>query len=95
MAIHILLDPLSMHPAAYDKSRAIISKRNRKLLDDAYNGKDIPKPVGDEGKSEIDKIINFAKTHAITGTPTLVLPDGKIMTGSMNAEVLIKLLMEK
>lgn len=92
IAIHLLLFPLPMHPDAYDKSRSIIGAKSRNLLDMAFEGKDIPKPVGGWGKAQIDNVIAFAKEKGVHGTPTIVLPDGSVMVGSRDAGLLKRIL---
>jgi thiol:disulfide interchange protein DsbC len=92
VAIHVILFPLSMHPAAYDKARVIVARKDRKLLDDGFEGKELPKPNGNEGKDMVDKNIAFANANGISGTPTLVMPDGKVVVGGMDADALKKML---
>ena len=92
LAIYIMLFPLPMHPAAYDKSRIIIETKSIDLLDKAFEGKDVPKPKKENSKKVIDEIIKFANANGITGTPTLVMPDGKIEVGMRDAESMKKLL---
>ncbi len=92
VAIHIMLFPLPMHPAAYDKSRTIIETRDNDLLDKAFDGKNIPKPTKDSSKKAVDEIIKFANDHGISGTPTMVMPDGTIQVGMRDAETMKKML---
>lgn len=92
VAIHIMLYPLAMHPAAYDKSRTILETRNHDLLDKAFEGKEIPKPTKDSSKRAIDEIVKFANANGISGTPTMVLPDGTIQVGMRDAETMKKML---
>ncbi|HEY4745509.1 MAG TPA: DsbC family protein [Desulfuromonadaceae bacterium] len=92
VAIHIMLFPLPMHPAAYDKARAILAAKSRKLLDEGFEGKELPKPEGNAGKAGVDKVIAFANSHGISGTPTLIMPDGKVVVGGMDAESLKRML---
>lgn len=91
VAIHIMLYPLPMHTQAYDKARSLVASKDLQLLNQAFEGKEIRRPVADEGKSAIDVIQGFAQKHGLTGTPTLVLPDGKIVVGVRDAESLKKL----
>ena len=88
VAIHIMLFPLPMHPAAYDKSRTILETRNLELLDKAFEGKEIPKPTKDSSKKAIDEIVKFANANGISGTPTMVMPDGTIQVGMRDAETM-------
>lgn len=92
VAIHIMLFPLPMHPGAYDKSRSVIETRDLRLLDSAFEGKDLPKPSKTGSKAAVDEIIKFGNDNGISGTPTFVLPDGKIIVGGRDAETLKKML---
>jgi len=92
VAIYIMLYPLPMHPGSYDKSRAIFESMSLDLLDKAFEGKDVPKPSKEGSKAAIDENIKFANSNGISGTPTLVMPDGKIQVGMRDAETLKKML---
>lgn len=91
IAIHIMLYPLPMHPQAYDKARMLVASKDKQLLNMAFEGKEIPLPTVDEGKTAIEAIQGFAQKHGLTGTPTMVLPDGKLVVGVRDAESLKKL----
>ncbi len=90
IAFYIKLYPLAMHPAAYDKSRAIVCERSTKLLDDAFNGIEIPKPECDT--DDVDNTIKLAKSLGINGTPGIVLPNGSLVPGYVEADALITLI---
>lgn len=92
VAIHIMLFPLPMHPAAYDKSRTIVETKSHDLLDKAFDGKEIPKPTKESSKKTIDEIIKFANANGISGTPTMIMPDGTIQVGMRDAETMKKML---
>lgn len=92
VAIYVMLFPLPMHPASYDKSRTVIETMSRDLLDKAFEGKDIPKPTKESSKKAIDEIVKFGNAHGINGTPTIIMPDGKIEVGMRDAETLKKML---
>lgn len=92
VAIQVMLFPLPMHPAAFDKSRAVLEKNSLELLDQAFEGKELPKPVKESSKTAIDEIIKFGSANGINGTPTLVLPDGSLLVGGRDAETLKKML---
>ena len=92
VAIYIMLYPLPMHPAAYDKSRTIFETKSLELMDKAFDGKEIPKPTKESSKAAIDEIVKFANSNGISGTPTMVMPDGKIEVGMRDAETLKKML---
>lgn len=92
VAIHIMLFPLPMHPAAYDKARAIIESKSTALLNKAFDGKDIPKPTLESSKKAVDEIVKFGNDHGISGTPTMILPDGTVQIGMRDAETMKKML---
>ena len=92
VAIYVMLFPLPMHPAAYDKSRTVLETMSHDLLDKAFEGKDIPPPKKEGSKKAIDEIVKFANANGISGTPTMVMPDGKIEVGMRDAETMKKML---
>jgi thiol:disulfide interchange protein DsbC len=92
VAIYIMLYPLPMHPGSYDKSRAVVENMSLDLLDKAFEGKDVPRPSKASSKAVIDENIQFANSNGISGTPTMVMPDGKIEVGMRDAETLKKML---
>jgi thiol:disulfide interchange protein DsbC len=92
VAIHVMLFPLPMHPGAFDKSRTILETKSLELMDKAFDGKDIPKPTKESSKAAIDAIIKFANANGISGTPTMIMPDGRIEVGMRDAETLKKML---
>ena len=88
IAFYILLYPLASHKDAYWKSKSIVCSRSLKMLEEAYAHMDIPKPECDS--KDLDSDIKIAEALGITGTPTLVLPDGRIRAGMMPAKQLIE-----
>ena len=60
------------------------------MLEDAYAGKEIPRLECDP--KEIDSHLKLAAALKITGTPTLVLSDGRNRKGTMTAEHLMDLI---
>lgn len=92
VAIHIMLFPLPMHPGAYDKSRAIFESKSLEQLDNAFDGKEIAKPAKEASKAAIDANIKFGNKNGITGTPTMIMPNGKVEVGLRDAETLKKML---
>jgi len=90
IAFYIILFPLRIHKEAYWKSQSILCYKSLKMLEDAFLHKPIPKPICDS--KEIDANIKLAESLGITGTPTLVLADGKVYTGTIPAKQLIDLI---
>jgi len=93
LAIHIMLYPLQqLHPQAYDKARVVLATKNRKNLDLAFDGKELPKLKSDAGKAAVDAVIAFAQDQGINSTPTILLPDGELYQGQRDAATLMKVL---
>jgi thiol:disulfide interchange protein DsbC len=93
VAFYIKQYPLPMHPKAYDKSKALVCDKSVKLLDDVFSGKEIAAP-----KCETDAVDNnilLAKKLGISGTPAIIFPDGRLLPGFVNADVLEQLLDKK
>ena len=85
--------PLAMHKDAYEKSKAIVCEKSLKLLDDAFERKELPKPKCET--KAIDENIEAGKKLGITGTPALILPDGSPFSGYTTAESIIKMIDKK
>lgn len=86
IAFFIKMFPLAMHPEAYDKARTIIcakiqgsNDRAQALLADSLAGRSLPAPAC-EG-DQVDQNIALAKELYITSTPTLIMPDGRVLPG--------------
>jgi thiol:disulfide interchange protein DsbC len=92
VAIYVMLFPLPMHPGSYDKCRTVVETKSLDLLDKAFEGKDVPKPSKENSKKAIDEIVKFATANGISGTPTMIMPDGTIQVGMSDAETMKKML---
>jgi len=92
IAFYLKLYPLKMHTDAYWKSKSIVCNRSIKLLEDNFENKLIQK--SDCSTKEIDENIKLAEKNEFTGTPTIILPDGSIYSGFIEAEKLIKMVDE-
>ena len=92
VAIYVMLFPLPMHPGAYEKSRMVLESKSLAQLDAIFDGKEVPAPVKESSKTAIDENIKFANANGISGTPTMVLPDGTIQVGMRDAEAMKSLL---
>ena len=90
VAFYIKLFPLPMHKEAYDKAKAIVCEKSLKLLEDAFEKKALPKPSCET--NVIDENIKLAQSLGITGTPAIILPDGRVISGYKDAKALIELI---
>ncbi len=76
----IKLFPLAAHKDAYWKANSIECKKSLKMMDDNFEGKPIQKFAC--AAKEIDDNLKIAESLGITGTPTLILPDGRVHDGN-------------
>ena len=76
--------------ATYRKCLAVVCSMSEKLLDDAYAGKELPAPSCKS--TAVDETMKLADRLKIEGTPTMILPDGRMISGYMEAEALLALL---
>lgn len=91
IGFYIKLFPLvKLHPRAYEKSKAIVCEKSLKLLDDAFSGKEIPPPTCET--TQIDENIRLAASLGIRGTPAIILQDGTIIPGYVDADTLLRLI---
>lgn len=86
IAFFIKMFPLKMHPGAYEKAKAIVCERSLTLLEDAFSNKALPAP--NCKTSVIDENVKLAERLGITGAPTLIMPDGRVIAGFRDANAL-------
>jgi thiol:disulfide interchange protein DsbC len=80
----------SKDKATYAKCLAVVCSKSEKLLDDAFAGKELPAAAC---KSDaVDETIRLANRLQVQGTPSMILPDGRLISGYMEAEALLSLL---
>ena len=92
VAFYIKLYSRSNTPAVAAKARSVICAKSLALLEDAYAGKPLPPPTCATVAPE--ETLKLANKLNIRGTPTMVLPDGRVIPGYRDANALIKLLAE-
>ena len=92
LAIYIKLYPLKMHPKAYDKARVILGAKSLALLERSLAGGALAAPGPKDAKKPVDDTIRFAQSIGINSTPTLVLPDGRVLPGYQDVAALRQLL---
>ncbi len=89
IAFYIKLLPLvKIHPKAYKKSKAIACEKSMKMLEDAFQKKALPEPACET--DTIDKNMELAQRLGITGTPAVILPDGRVLRGALKADQLMQ-----
>ena len=88
IAFYIKLYPLPMHKDAYAKAKAIVCEKSLSLLEEAFEKKPLPAPKCET--TAIDDNIKLAQKLGITGTPAIIMPDGRLIPGYLEADALIK-----
>jgi len=81
ISFYIKFFPLTFHKDAYWKAKSIVCNKSLKMLEDNFEKKEIPKT--DCATEEIDSSIKLAASLGISGTPALILPDGRLREGAM------------
>lgn len=90
IAFYIKMYPLKSHPEAYKKAKAILCEKSLVLLEDAFDKKALPEPKCET--TAVDENIKLAEKLGISSTPTLILPDGRVLPGYKDAKTLINLI---
>jgi thiol:disulfide interchange protein DsbC len=90
IVFYIKMYPLKMHPAAYDKAKAIVCEKSLDLLESAHSNKPLPRPNCET--NAVDESIKVAEKLGISGVPVLILPDGRMMSGYRDAKSILTLL---
>lgn len=82
------------HPATVEKALSIVCGKAdaARLLDDAFAGKKLPAAAC--RSDAVEQTAKLAERLGIHGTPAMVLPDGRLIRGYMQADALLGLLQE-
>lgn len=92
VAFLIKLFPLKMHPNAYDIAKSIVCNNSMEYLELSFAGKPVPPPNCEI--PVIDETIALARELGIRSTPTLVMPDGRVIPGYRKAEAILTIIGE-
>src|SRR5574340_1115666 len=88
IAFYIILYPLPMHKDAYPKAKAIVCEKSLALLEDAFAKKALPAPKCET--KVIDENVSLAQKLGISGTPAIIMSDGRLISGYLEADALIQ-----
>ncbi len=91
IAFYLKLMPLKLHPDAYWKSQSILCAGSLRRLEENFEKKPIPKP--DCEAKVVDETLKLGQELGITGTPTMIMPDGLIVVGVRDAEKIMELVL--
>ena len=90
LTVRVILMPLSkLHPGAEKKAIALICDRKglKELISGYTSGNLCP-----EGKKKVAESINYLRRLGIRSTPTLILPDGRLIQGALPEPFLARVL---
>jgi thiol:disulfide interchange protein DsbC len=91
IVFYIKMFPLvNIHPGAYEKAKAIVCEKSLTLLEDAYQEKQLPKP--NCKTTVVDENIRLAGKLGISSLPTMVFPDGRVISDYVDAKTLTSLI---
>ncbi len=91
IAFQIKMFPLiKIHPEAYEKARAIVCSKSLPMLEDSLAGKPVPPPLCDTDQVKLN--MELGHELGIVSTPTLVMPDGRVIPGAKKAEDIVRIL---
>ncbi|MGD8353472.1 MAG: DsbC family protein [Pseudomonadota bacterium] len=91
IVFYIKLMPLvSLHPDAMRISKSILCQNSVDLLEASFAGKKIPDPTCDT--DAVEKTLQLSQKLGIDSTPTLIFPDGRMLSGYRPAEDILELL---
>lgn len=89
IAFYNKMYPLKIHPEAYEKSKAIVCEKSLELLENAFDKKTMPKPKCET--TAIDENVKLAEKLGISGTPAIIMADGRLISGFRDAKTLKEL----
>lgn len=90
IVFYIKMYPLRNHRKAYEKSHVITCEKSLKILEDAFEHKQLPSAKCDT--LALDQSIEFAKKLGLSGVPALILPDGRVALGFQNVEAILSMI---
>jgi thiol:disulfide interchange protein DsbC len=93
IAFYIKMFPLKIHPGAYEKAEAIVCEHSLALLDNAFEKKQIAAPKCKT--AVVDENLKLAEKLGISGAPSLIMPDGRVITGYRDSNTLKGLIGKK
>jgi thiol:disulfide interchange protein DsbC len=93
IAFQIKMYPLPMHKEAFDKAKAIACEKSLAMLEDAFEKKAVPKPKCKT--TVIDENVELAKKLGFNGTPVMVPPSGKVVSGYRDAAAIKEMIDKK
>ncbi len=93
IAFYKKMFPFKVNTETYEKSKTIVCEKSLELLENAFDKKPIHKAKCET--TAVDENMKLAEKLGITGTPTMIMPDGRVISGKRNAKTLKELVDKK
>ena len=90
IAFYIKFLPLDFHKDAYWKAKSIVCNKSLKMLEENFEKREIPK--AECATAEIENSVKLASSLGIGGTPSMILPDGRLKVGALPEAELLDLI---
>lgn len=90
IVFYIKMFPLPSHKDAYRKSQSIVCEGSVELLEKAFNKKKVPDPKCET--TVVDQTVALGTSLGIGATPSIILPDGRLLSGYVDGEILINVM---
>ncbi len=90
IAFYIKFLPLEFHKDAYWKAKSIVCNKSLKMLEENFEKREIPKT--ECATAEIENSVKLANSLGIGGTPSMILPDGRLKVGALPEAELLDLI---
>ncbi len=93
VAFLIKMFPLKIHPNAYGIAKSVVCTKSLALLEASFAGAPVLPSACETTK--VDESLTLGAAIGVTSTPTLILPDGTLLTGYKKAEDILRLVGSK
>lgn len=90
VAFFIKLYPLTIHENSKYISKSILCNPTLETLDLAFSGKIVPLPMCET--DQLDKNIALVQSLGINTTPSIILPNGRLLQGAPTADQIVNLI---
>jgi thiol:disulfide interchange protein DsbC len=95
LTVYIKMYPLDTHPGAYDKARVLLGTQSLELLEKAFAGEKLPDAGEKDPKGPVDESLKLGESLGVDGTPAIIFPNGRFISGARDANALRALVNEK
>ena len=73
----------------------ILGAKSLEFLEKAFAGEKLPAPGDNDPKEPVDETLKLGESLGIDGTPAMIFPDGRFISGSRDVSALQELLVSE